>query len=62
LFCLFNISRVKTDDTAKVDETIALLKEAFSSDPPDLVEAKSLAVQLKYWQGLENAAKEWSPQ
>jgi molecular chaperone HscB len=50
------------DNLAKVDETIAALKEAFSGDPPNLTEAKSLAVQLKYWQGLENAAKEWSPQ
>ena len=50
------------NDIAKVDETIAALKEAFSRDPPNLTEAKSLAVQLKYWQGLENAAKEWSPQ
>jgi len=36
------------------------LTEAFSSDPPNLAEAKNLAVQLKYWQGLENAAKEWA--
>jgi len=44
-----------------VKTTIASLKEAFSAQPPNLAEAKILAVQLKYWQGLEEAAKEWSP-
>lgn len=45
----------------KVEATIASLTQAFSEDPPNLAEAKNLAVQLKYWQGLENAAKEWTP-
>jgi len=45
----------------RVEQTIANLIKAFSEDPPNLVEAKELAIQLKYWQGLEHAAKEWSP-
>lgn len=46
---------------AKVHETIESIREAFSKDPPNLAGAKTLAVQLKYWQGLEEAAKEWTP-
>jgi molecular chaperone HscB len=51
----------RADAIEKVDETIAALKAAFGRDPPNLEEAKGLAVQLKYWMGLEEAAKEWSP-
>jgi hypothetical protein len=46
---------------ARVEQTTSGLKKAFSEDPPNLVAAKELAIQLKYWQGLETAAKEWSP-
>lgn len=45
----------------KVQSTISAIKAAFSKNQPDLKEAKVLAVQLKYWQGLEEAAKEWKP-
>ena len=45
----------------KVQAAIESIKEAFTSDPPNLTGAKILAVQLKYWQGLEEAAKEWTP-
>jgi hypothetical protein len=45
----------------KVKATIASIKEAFEADPPNLAGAKILSVQLKYWQGLEDAAKEWVP-
>jgi molecular chaperone HscB len=48
--------------TEKVQATIAALQAAFSTDPPDLSEAKSLTVQLRYWLGLEAAAKEWTPE
>jgi molecular chaperone HscB len=55
------VEGLRRTNQEKVDETIAALKAAFSGDPPRFQEAKGLAVQLKYWQGLENAAKEWSP-
>jgi molecular chaperone HscB len=45
----------------KVKATIASIKEALETDPPNLAGTKILSVQLKYWQGLEDAAKEWSP-
>lgn len=47
--------------TEKVEATIKQIRDALSANPPDFENAKTLAVQLKYWQGLENAAKEWSP-
>lgn len=50
-----------TPAAEKVEETIQQIRDALSADPPDFESAKTLAVQLKYWQGLENAAKEWSP-
>jgi molecular chaperone HscB len=49
------------DAAEKVEETIAAIKEAFSSEPPDFEGARTLAIQLKYWLGLEAAAKEWTP-
>jgi molecular chaperone HscB len=55
------VEQLRRTNQEKVDETISALKEAFAGDPPDFKQAKGLAVQLKYWQGLEEAAKEWSP-
>jgi len=55
------VESLRQTNQEKVDETIAALKEAFAGDPPEFQKAKGLAVQLKYWQGLEEAAKEWSP-
>jgi molecular chaperone HscB len=49
------------DVVEKVEETIAAIKAAFSSEPPDFEGARTLAIQLKYWLGLEAAAKEWTP-
>jgi hypothetical protein len=46
---------------AKVEQTISSIRDAFSENPPNLTAAKVLTVQLKYWQGLEEAAKEWTP-
>lgn len=43
---------------AKVDAVVAKITAAFSRDPPDLDEAKRLCVELKYWVGLEEAARE----
>jgi hypothetical protein len=48
-------------DKEKVESTIASLKEALSASPPDLALAKTLTIQLRYWTGLEAAAKEWAP-
>jgi molecular chaperone HscB len=45
----------------KVEATIQAITEAFSTDPPNFTQAKHLATQLRYWQGLEKAAREWSP-
>lgn len=55
------VEELRRTNQDKVDETIEALEKAFSGDPPSFKEAKGLAVQLKYWQGLEEAAKEWSP-
>jgi molecular chaperone HscB len=60
--CRFSdIIHNEADGKAKVEETITSLRDAFAQDPPNLAEAKVLSIQLKYWQGLEEAAKEWSP-
>ena len=45
----------------RVQTTIASLLDAFSQDPPNLQGAKDLAVQLRYWHGLEEATKDWAP-
>ena len=45
----------------RVQAAIESIKEAFGSDPPNLAGARILAVKLKYWQGLEEAAKDWTP-
>ncbi|WVW86157.1 Fe-S protein assembly co-chaperone HscB [Kwoniella bestiolae CBS 10118] len=52
------IQRIRSDNHAKVEVIIMQLHSAFSEDPPNLEEAKNLAVQLRYWKGLENAARE----
>lgn len=45
----------------KVQSTIEDLKSALSTSPPDFDLAKTLTIQLRYWTGLEAAAKEWAP-
>lgn len=62
LYFLESRSPTSVAHTEKVKATTASIKDAFSADPPNLAGAKVLAVALKYWQGLEEAAKEWSPQ
>ncbi|WVF73085.1 Fe-S protein assembly co-chaperone HscB [Kwoniella sp. CBS 6097] len=52
------IDRIRADNHEKVIETTSRLSEAFGQNPPDLHEAKNLAVQLRYWRGLEDAAKD----
>ncbi|RSH91888.1 hypothetical protein EHS25_009258 [Saitozyma podzolica] len=55
------VEEIRKANHEKVEETIAAIKEAFSSEPPDFEGARTLAIQLKYWLGLEAAAKEWTP-
>ncbi|WVR00267.1 Fe-S protein assembly co-chaperone HscB [Kwoniella sp. CBS 9459] len=52
------VDRIRADNHEKVVETTARLSQAFSQNPPDLHEAKNLAIQLRYWRGLEDAAKD----
>ncbi|WWC72017.1 Fe-S protein assembly co-chaperone HscB [Kwoniella pini CBS 10737] len=52
------IERIRTVNHEKVEYMIKQLHSAFSETPPNLDLAKELAVQLRYWRGLENAAKE----
>ncbi|WWD19628.1 Fe-S protein assembly co-chaperone HscB [Kwoniella shandongensis] len=52
------IESIRASNREKVSEIISSLTDAFSQKPPNLEEAKTLAVQLRYWQGLEKAAKE----
>jgi molecular chaperone HscB len=54
----FQLHRAPLTQTAKVEAVTAKITAAFSRDPPDLDEAKRLCVELKYWVGLEEAAKE----
>ncbi|ODO05712.1 Fe-S protein assembly co-chaperone HscB [Cryptococcus amylolentus CBS 6273] len=52
------IDRIRSSNHEKVSEITQALTAAFSETPPKLDEAKVLAVQLKYWMGLEKAAKD----
>ncbi|WWC64579.1 Fe-S protein assembly co-chaperone HscB [Kwoniella dejecticola CBS 10117] len=52
------IDRIRSVNHEKVEDIIKQLHAAFSETPPSLESAKELAVQLRYWRGLENAAKE----
>lgn len=42
----------------KVVDLTRRITHALSKEPPELEQAKHLAVELKYWVGLEHAAKE----
>ncbi|WVR07681.1 Fe-S protein assembly co-chaperone HscB [Kwoniella sp. DSM 27419] len=52
------VDSIRAANHEKVVETINSLVLAFSENPPNLSEAKDLAVQLRYWRGLEDAARE----
>ncbi|EAL19148.1 hypothetical protein CNBH2470 [Cryptococcus deneoformans B-3501A] len=54
------IDRIRQANKEHVKGIIGSLEQAFSGTPPDLAEAKLLAVQLRYWMNLEKAAKEKS--
>ncbi|WWC91717.1 Fe-S protein assembly co-chaperone HscB [Kwoniella dendrophila CBS 6074] len=54
------IQRIRDVNHEKVEDIIKQLEQAFSENPPNIEEAKNLSVQLRYWKGLENAAKEKS--
>ncbi|OCF38211.1 Fe-S protein assembly co-chaperone HscB [Kwoniella heveanensis BCC8398] len=52
------VDRIRADNHEKVVETTSRLSQAFAQNSPDLHEAKNLAIQLRYWRGLEDAAKD----
>lgn len=54
------IDRIRQANKEHVAGIVGSLEQAFSGTPPDLAEAKLLAVQLRYWMNLEKAAKEKS--
>ncbi|OWZ35952.1 molecular chaperone HscB, partial [Cryptococcus neoformans c45] len=54
------IDRIRQANKEHVMGIVGSLEQAFSGTPPDLAEAKLLAVQLRYWMNLEKAAKEKS--
>ncbi|WVQ84491.1 Fe-S protein assembly co-chaperone HscB [Cryptococcus sp. DSM 104549] len=54
------VDRIRAANHEHVADIVGSLEEAFSHSPPDLEGAKTLAVQLRYWMGLEKAAKEKS--
>ncbi|CAD6575427.1 MAG: hypothetical protein TREMPRED_001418 [Tremellales sp. Tagirdzhanova-0007] len=55
------VETLRQVNSSRVQAAIESIKEAFGSDPPNLAGARILAVKLKYWQGLEEAAKDWTP-
>ncbi|KIR62508.1 Fe-S protein assembly co-chaperone HscB [Cryptococcus bacillisporus CA1280] len=54
------VDRIRQANIEHVKGIVGSLEQAFSGTPPDLAEAKLLAVQLRYWMNLEKAAKEKS--
>ncbi|ORX40529.1 hypothetical protein BD324DRAFT_574695 [Kockovaella imperatae] len=55
------VDRLGEENQERIESTIAQITEAFSQQPPDIVGAKGLAVQLRYWRGLEDAIRDWEP-
>ncbi|KAL7418397.1 molecular chaperone [Cryptotrichosporon argae] len=51
------IEAIRDRNHEKVEATTSALHAAFSAQPPDLEHARALVTQLKYWVGLEEAAK-----
>ncbi|WOO82329.1 Iron-sulfur cluster co-chaperone protein HscB, mitochondrial [Vanrija pseudolonga] len=52
------VEEMRDSNHDKVVNLVRRLTEAFSQTPVDLHATKALAVELKYWVGLEEAAKE----
>ncbi|KAJ3178673.1 hypothetical protein HDU87_003496 [Geranomyces variabilis] len=53
------IQELKKQNSARVEETIKGISEAFRRK--DIDRAKSLTVQLRYWQNIQKAADDWAP-
>ncbi|KLT45942.1 hypothetical protein CC85DRAFT_306428 [Cutaneotrichosporon oleaginosum] len=52
------VEELREANQKKVDNVARQITEALSKEPPELQRAKELAVELKYWVGLEHAARE----
>ncbi|GMK56678.1 hypothetical protein CspeluHIS016_0305180 [Cutaneotrichosporon spelunceum] len=52
------VEQLREENQAKVDDVSAAIADALATEPPDFARAKELAVELKYWVGLELAARE----
>ncbi|KAJ3133493.1 hypothetical protein HDU90_005813 [Geranomyces variabilis] len=53
------IQELNKQNAARVEETIKGISEAFRMK--DIGRAKSLTVQLRYWQNIKKAADDWAP-
>lgn len=51
------VEELRQDNQAKVDGVVADICELLSAPEPDWPRVKRLAVELRYWVQLENAAK-----
>lgn len=51
------VEELRQDNHAKVDAIVADICDLLSKPQPDLHAVKRLAVELRYWVQLENAAK-----
>ncbi|CAM0141470.1 unnamed protein product [Umbelopsis sp. WA50703] len=54
-----DIEKLRLDNEGKIEHTASQLTQAFNSK--DLEEAKSLAVQLQYWDNIRRAIVDWVP-
>ncbi|TXT10878.1 hypothetical protein VHUM_02383 [Vanrija humicola] len=52
------VEEMRDSNHSKVEDLVRRITESFSHTPVDLHATKALAVELKYWVGLEEAAKE----
>ncbi|KAJ9107390.1 hypothetical protein QFC21_000840 [Naganishia friedmannii] len=56
-----DVEKVKESNGGRIRETMDGLAAAFGANPPDLIRAKMLAIELQYLKNLERAAREWQP-
>lgn len=54
----YNFYSAAANVAEKVVDLTQRITQALSKEPPELENAKDMAVELKYWVGLEHAAKE----
>ncbi|KAJ3148506.1 hypothetical protein HDU86_007436 [Geranomyces michiganensis] len=54
-----DIQILKAQNKERVEQTIKGISEAFRAK--DLQRARSLTVQLRYWQNIAKAADDWAP-